>query len=682
MTIGFISSGIESIPNLSVFLGRDCRKITSYQHQQVEQLLGWGHKPSAHKIRQLAKQHHKPYIAIEDGFIRSLSPGVTGTRPHSLVVDYSGIYYNAHQSSDLEKLILAQSHTPEELGRAERVINMLIASRLSKYNTGKEEFTQSATLTKHSAVQSKKAILVIDQTKGDASVALGNADENTFQTMLDQAVEHNPGAAIYIKTHPDVVLGKKQGYLTTFSHIVSEANCVLIAEDINPWTLFDQVDKVYVVTSQLGFEALLAKKEVHCFGMPFYAGWGLTQDYQKCDRRGVSRSLIEVFLSAYIKYARYVNPYTGQACQIEDTIRLIADQRRQYKKGCGNWLAVGFSPWKKGFVADFLGPGAQVRFSKKLPLNWTGEQQNLLTWAGKINSQVKDYARTHNIKLHAMEDGFIRSVGLGVDLVKPLSLVIDSIGIYDDARSPSELEVLLNATEFTAEQVERATAIRQELITRKLSKYNVGEDTELRLPVNQTIVLVVGQVETDTSIINGSPVVKTNLELLQRARQHSPNAFLIYKPHPEVVSGARVGALNGQDATECNSPALYDLLCDDISIAPLLDQVDEVHVLTSLAGFEALLRGKKVVTHGIPFYAGWGLTEDTLPVERRGRNLTLDELVAGVLILYPTYVDLQSKEFINPETAIDLVTKMRASPKQSNIWLSLFQLFRNKFLVR
>jgi capsular polysaccharide export protein len=63
-------------------------------------------------------------------------------------------------------------------------------------------------------------------------------------------------------------------------------------------------------------------------------------------------------------------------------------------------------------------------------------------------------------------------------------------------------------------------------------------------------------------------------------------------------------------------------------------------VNTSLAGFEALLRSKPVTTHGVPFYAGWGLTRDLGPVPcRRTATRSLDELVAAVLLLYPRYLD-------------------------------------------
>lgn len=85
----------------------------------------------------------------------------------------------------------------------------------------------------------------------------------------------------------------------------------------------------------------------------------------------------------------------------------------------------------------------------------------------------------------------------------------------------------------------------------------------------------------------------------------------------------------------------------------LLDAVDEVHVITSLAGFEALLRGRKVTCYGNPFYAGWGLTQDMAPLVRRTRRLSLDELVAGALILYPTYVSRTTGRFTTPERALE-----------------------------
>ena len=71
-------------------------------------VVGWGLKSTSNKARKLAKKTDKSYIAMEDGFIRSVVPG-PGEIPVSLVVDHSGVYYDAADASDLEKLIVASA---------------------------------------------------------------------------------------------------------------------------------------------------------------------------------------------------------------------------------------------------------------------------------------------------------------------------------------------------------------------------------------------------------------------------------------------------------------------------------------------------------------------------------------------------------------------------------------------
>ncbi|GGO79527.1 hypothetical protein GCM10011348_14020 [Marinobacterium nitratireducens] len=471
--------------------------------------------------------------------------------------------------------------------------------------------------------------------------------------MLDSAIADNPGAEVLVKVHPDVIAGKKKGYLFDLAR---ERNCTLIGKDISPWALLDAVDKVYVVTSQMGFEALMAGKEVHCFGMPFYAGWGLTQDRVTCERRGVERSLEQVFAAAYLRYCRYINPYTGDRCELEDTIALIADQKRVLERGRGDWQAVGFSRWKRGFIGRFLGQAAQMHYlsdaGELTVAAASGPGSRVLAWASRVDDDMERQCESVDKALWRIEDGFIRSVGLGADLVDPLSLVLDSTGIYYDATRASDLEALLNDVEITPDLLERAGRLRDRLVALKLSKYNVGTTGRLSLPEGRRVLLIPGQVETDASIRKGSPELKSNLELLSAVREANPDAYIIYKPHPDVLTGGRVGGLAGE-------LPLFDLEVRDMSMPELLEQVDEVHTLTSLTGFEALLRGLKVVTYGLPFYAGWGLTEDRLHCARRARVRSLDELVAATLILYPVYVDPESGDPVNAETAVELLVRAR-----------------------
>jgi len=85
-----------------------------------------------------------------------------------------------------------------------------------------------------------------------------------------------------------------------------------------------------------------------------------------------------------------------------------------------------------------------------------------------------------------------------------------------------------------------------------------------------------------------------------------------------------------------------------------------------------LLRGKFVVCHGLPFYAGWGLTQDIEPLGRRRRQLTLDELVAGTLLLYPTYASRRTGRYLSAEQALDeLLAWREAAGTPNRAWQQL-----------
>ena len=229
-------------------------------------IVGWGHKPTADKARDYAAKHNLPYIALEDGFLRSLDLGCKGAQPLSLVVDHTGIYYDATEPSDLENLLNGSGGDSEgQLQSAQHAIEAIKRHDLSKYNhapRAAERLLGDASCPR---------VLILDQTKGDTSVTLGRADAESFTAMLDDAQMRFPNARLFVKTHPDVLAGKKQGYLT---EAAKRRGIAIIAQDVSPLSLLAQADVVYTVTSQMGFEALLLGKEVHCFGMPFYAGWG------------------------------------------------------------------------------------------------------------------------------------------------------------------------------------------------------------------------------------------------------------------------------------------------------------------------------------------------------------------------------------------------------------------------
>ena len=172
-----------------------------------------------------------------------------------------------------------------------------------------------------------KKVLVVDQSYGDMSIIRGWGSDKLFSDMLETAIKENPDADIIVKTHPDTISGNRGGY---FKGLKAHDNIYTQTEPINPISLIKYVDKVYVCTTQFGFEALMCDKEVHVFGMPFYAGWGLTHDRQKCERRTNTRTLEEVFYIAYIMYSYYVNPDKQSRCEIEEAIDYLLTLREEY----------------------------------------------------------------------------------------------------------------------------------------------------------------------------------------------------------------------------------------------------------------------------------------------------------------------------------------------------------------
>ncbi|MBD3798215.1 MAG: capsule polysaccharide transporter, partial [Campylobacterales bacterium] len=138
------------------------------------------------------------------------------------------------------------------------------------------------------------------------------------------AIEENPNAKIYIKIHPDVLSGKKKSDIDLDA---LDGRVQVLTENVNPISLLKYFDKVYTKTSGMGFEALLVGCECVCFGMPFYAGWGVTDDRSKCERRKRKLSVEEIFAAAYILYTRYHNPYTNKPSDIFDTIETIVQMR-------------------------------------------------------------------------------------------------------------------------------------------------------------------------------------------------------------------------------------------------------------------------------------------------------------------------------------------------------------------
>lgn len=391
--------------------------------------------------------------------------------------------------------------------------------------------------------------------------------------------------------------------------------------DADPWSLLDGAQSVRLPEDDP--RALLALAA----GVPTML---VSQGGERPAGEDDVARLIERHLTGW----QWLNPFDGGAISPLEAIALCGQWRALIDANRRVHSVMGIAYWKKPTVSALLWAGGPVPYNRGLADMPQGAAVAL--WRTRISAAQARALEAAAPPVIEIEDGFIRSQGLGADCVPPLSIIVDPERPHFDPNGPSGIERLLQSGDFPLDLLARARALREAIVVGGLSKYEKGGGEPLERPGGERRhVLVPGQVEDDRAVTSGG-ALSSNLELLRRARAEvGPEAFLIYKPHPDVLAGHRRGLLSSPDIA-----AYADRIETEAPIAGLIGMVDELHVNTSLAGFEALIREKRVTVHGAPFYAGWGLTTDLGSVPaRRTRRRSLDELVAAALLLYPRYID-------------------------------------------
>ncbi len=330
-----LSRGIRRISGLPLFL----EEITA------PCVVGWGHKKTAARARKYARRKHLPYVALEDGLIKSVAETYrdSGETLLSLVLDQEGIYYDATSGSSLERQIrdLDSWCTQELRLRARELIRRIVEHRIVKYNTLRSARPVPASL--RDLAPSEDRVLLIDQTRNDASISQGLASSNTFRIMLADAVKQFGADNVFLKVHPNVVKGMARGYLDPGE--VRRMGVTVLAEEINALDLMSHFRNVWTVTSGTGLEALMSGCRVRCYGVPFYAGYGLTEDMQECarDRRGklLGRNLTleELAAAVFYRYSIFISPMTRQRCTPEEALDYILSRRREAAGDTGSETA-------------------------------------------------------------------------------------------------------------------------------------------------------------------------------------------------------------------------------------------------------------------------------------------------------------------------------------------------------
>ncbi|KMS57218.1 MULTISPECIES: capsular polysaccharide export protein, LipB/KpsS family [Sphingobium] len=394
----------------------------------------------------------------------------------------------------------------------------------------------------------------------------------------------------------------------------------------------------------------------------------------------VDPATLRMTLKRRLAAATYRDCFTGAPTDAGAVIMQLADWRRHLDGNRGLSAASGMAFWKREAIGHCLWDGLQTPpfLSARRGLRRARREGGALAiWPSRVPPETIGEATAMGVPVARVEDGFLRSRGLGAALHPPGSVVVDRTGIYYNARAANDLETLLATHDFPQALVDRAARLRDRVCAAGVTKYGQEAGRMIDLPAGRRTVLAIGQVEDDLSVRLGGAGVDGNLDFLTRVRRAEPDAWIVYRPHPDVQAGHRKGHL-----PDASVLAHADAIDTGAPLMELVQAVDDVHVLSSLTGFEALMRGRAVTVHGMPFYAGWGLTRDLAKATgRRGRRLSVDQLVAAALILYPRYIDPVTRLPCGPEVMVERMANGSTPPVTWLIRLRMLQGKLRRFMT-
>jgi capsular polysaccharide export protein len=550
----------------------------------------WGRSRTAWRGLLAARLTGRPVLSIEEPVLRGFRPA--GQEPPlGLVLDDLGVHFDAHRPSRLERIL---AEDPLEGGEAALALwRGLGLSRTNAWGQG--------------PLPEPGFVLVVDQVRGDRSIAGGMAGPESFRRMLGAALAENPGARVLIRGHP-----RGAGH---FGQWHAGGRVAFADPRVAPWALLQRAARVYAVTSQMGFEAILAGHRPRLFGVPFHAGWGLAEETLAAPRRGRVLTPAQLLAGAVLRYPVWHDPFADRLTDFATVAGIVGEQMRAWAGNAVPSVGLGVRAWKREVVARFLdGPGGPARFadSPGAAVARASGGGRVAVWAAREPAGLQAVCDGAGVPLVRLEDGFLRSAGLGARLVSPASLAIDPEGIHFDPSRPSRLERLVAASvDLPDAALARAAALRAAILAGGVTKYGLSGDAP-DLPGGR-VVLVLGQVEDDASVRLGAGAERTTSRCWNGGAPAEPDAVIVWKPHPDVEAGLRPGAV---PPPRWRGWPIVTL--SGVDAAAALAVADEVWTVTStLGGFEALLRGLPVTCLGVPFYAGWGLTRDLGPVPAR-----------------------------------------------------------------
>ncbi|OHV79762.1 capsular biosynthesis protein [Ensifer sp. LCM 4579] len=305
----------RAFPWLGRYLGD--KPLVSTLSPRIEGVVSWGGRIPAKTAMAIAGARRLPHWHLEDGFLRSVGLGKDGAAPVSIIADDLALPVDGGRASRLE-LLIAEAAGGGHDAAGKQIRERMVRHRLSKYNNLPHRQPQIER-------GRSRRILLVDQVLGDVSVERALGSRRSFDRMLDEALAS--GAQCIVRTHPDVMAGYRKGYMT--ERAARTRGVILLADKVSVASILDVVDEVWTVSSQMGFDALLRGMPVRSYAVPFYAGWGLTDDRagpaaQAALARRAARPSIEALTAAALAlYPSYRNPATWQPMDVFGAIDLL-----------------------------------------------------------------------------------------------------------------------------------------------------------------------------------------------------------------------------------------------------------------------------------------------------------------------------------------------------------------------
>lgn len=575
---------------------------------------------------------------VEEGFLGYLRHPICDHSPLSVVIDRTGIHYDSTRPSDLQSILTqtAASWSDGKGARARRIMATIRRLRLSKYNH------QEGSLGEETGRRYR--VLLVDQSMESRALSYGGPTRGIFEQMMDSACKAFPETEIVVKMHPDHDLRSTKSML----HGMIPPGVSVVPPGVNIWSILDKVDEVYTVSSQVGFEALIAGKKVVCFGQPFYSGWGLTTDIASGRGSGRQLTLEQLVYGVLVKYPLYLHPERQEFCEIEEILSYLESAHLGIRGFYDRIYTVGLRRQQKFVLTEYLRGHLAVNVSHISPKSARSRTfspaEAVLYW------EPREY---HGDDLSYLESRGVTVMRAGpwpLDLIQgdqtqPNILQITRNRLYNDGSPRNDLVLMLEHAQFDGDLLRRAETLQQNFLAVLDQETKIRSHILSHHSIGRRIALVLGHGEGEGPLGVREKAIYTDRELLAKVRRDFPDAYILYAP-PLGEFSSKKHLLMSVEST------LYDQLVRPEHIVSCIKLANAVHVVSAFGGIYALIYGKLLYTYGRPFYAGWGLTQDAEVFIDRSRQLSLTELLCATFILGPTYFNWLTRTSGTPEEAV------------------------------